>query len=148
MKKETVYNVCMTEVMKLGIKDGYHSVFLGTMVLRRIRHPEESIHEIATKVMDTMPVRYGNQDMSESNPSEQQMRDISMNAIEKSKASYGKVEIIKVSREKALNELEEALANASDIPDCWIEGWIVSNVVNNLVTLVFKELDKKHDYTE
>ena len=59
MKKETVYNVCMTEVMKLGIKDGYHSVFLGTMVLRRIRHPEESIHEIATKVMDTMPVRYG-----------------------------------------------------------------------------------------
>ena len=139
MKKEKVYDIAMQEVKKLDIKDGYHAVFLATMVLRRIRHPEEGIQEIASKVMDTMPVRYGCNDLSETNPNEEKMRCISMNGIEESRETYGKKEIVKVSKEKALNELEGALTMAS-MPDDWIEGHIVSSVVNKLVTIVEEDV--------
>lgn len=55
--KELLYNICLEEVMKLKI-DSYHTRFLASMVLGKIRHSEEDITQLARKAMAKMPERY------------------------------------------------------------------------------------------
>lgn len=51
--KELIYATAFAEVKKFGLGN-YHTDFLANMVLRKIRHPEEKMDKIATKVMEKM----------------------------------------------------------------------------------------------
>ena len=111
MKNKTlIYNMAMKEVVNLKL-DGYHTVFLANMVLRKIRHPEEKMDKIASKTM-------------------KKMRELSE-----------KKNLIEVSASKCLNQLEEALNDSKAVPDEWLAGQSVSNVVKKLVEKVVNVLD-------
>ena len=109
VSKVMIYNIILEEVMKLNLKDGYNSIFLASMILRKIRHPEEDMREIALKVMKTMPVRYGREDLQLIDPQEELMKKLSRKAINKSEEEYGKNDIVVVSIDKCLDQLEMAL---------------------------------------
>lgn len=130
--------------MKLNLKDGYNSIFLGTMVLRKIRHPEEDMREISRKVMKTMPVRYGKDDLSSQNPQEERMKELSRQAINKSEEDYGKNEIVEVSIDKCLDNLEMAL-NDANLPEEWYYQQIVGTTVKKLAERVTKKISKLVD---
>ena len=55
--KELIYATAFAEVKKFGLGN-YHTDFLANMVLRKIRHPEEKMDRIATKVMEKMARKY------------------------------------------------------------------------------------------
>ena len=105
VSKVMIYNIILEEVMKLNLKDGYNSIFLASMILRKIRHPEEDMREIALKVMKTMPVRYGREDLQLIDPQEELMKKLSRKAINKSEEEYGKNDIVVVSIDKCLDTL-------------------------------------------
>ena len=139
VNKEMIYNMILEDVMKLNLKDGYNSIFLATMVLRKIRHPEENMREISRKVMKTMPVRYGKEDLSSQNPQEDKMKELSRKAINKSEEDYGKNNIVEVSIDKCLDQLEMAL-NDANLPEEWLSEQIVGTTVKKLAERVTKKI--------
>lgn len=139
VNKEMIYNMILEDVMKLNLKDGYNSIFLATMVLRKIRHPEENMREISRKVMKTMPVRYGKEDLSTENPQEERMKELSRQAINKSEEDYGKNNIVEVSIDKCLDQLEMAL-NDANLPEEWLSEQIVGTTVKKLSERVTKKI--------
>lgn len=144
VNKEMVYNMVLEEVMKLNLKDGYNAIFLATMVLRKIRHPEENMREIALKVMKTMPVRYGREDLSAEDPQEELMKKLSRKAINKSEEEYGKNDIVVVSIDKCLDQLEMAL-NDANLPEEWLSEQIVGTTVKKLAARVIEKINKLVD---
>lgn len=130
--------------MKLNLKDGYNSIFLASMILRKIRHPEEDMREISRKVMKAMPVRYGRDDLSTEDPQEELMKELSRKAINKSEEDYGKNDIVVVSIDKCLDNLEMALSEAN-IPEEWQKEQLVGTVVKKLAKKVIEKINKLVD---
>ena len=141
LNKERVYNMVLEEVMKLNLKDGYNSIFLATMILRKIRHPEEDMREISRKVMKKMPVRYGREDLSLENPQENKMKELSRKAIHKSEEDYGKADIVEISIDKCLDQLEMAL-NDANLPEEWLSEQIVGTTVKKMSVIVIDKINK------
>lgn len=144
VSKVMIYNIILEEVMKLNLKDGYNSIFLASMILRKIRHPEEDMREIALKVMKTMPVRYGREDLSAEDPQEELMKKLSRKAINKSEEEYGKNDIVVVSIDKCLDQLEMAL-NDANLPEEWLSEQIVGTTVKKLAARVIEKINKLVD---
>ena len=144
VNKEMMYNIVLEEVIKINLKDGYNAIFLATMVLRKIRHPEENMREIALKVMKTMPVRYGREDLSAEDPQEELMKELSRKAINKSEEDYGKNDIVVVSIDKCLDNLEIAL-NDANLPEEWLSEQIVGTTVKKLAAKVIEKINKLVD---
>ena len=113
--KEEIYMEALLEVVKLKLDD-YHTVFLANMVLRKMRHPEEKIPEIAFRVMKKMPRIYKK-----------------------------KKNILELSPEKSLDKLEEKLEECKNIPESLYNGKTVSNVVRYLCCKVLFRLEEKED---
>ena len=141
VSKVMIYNIILEEVMKLNLKDGYNSIFLASMILRKIRHPEEDMREIALKVMKTMPVRYGREDLQLIDPQEELMKKLSRKAINKSEEEYGKNDIVVVSIDKCLDQLEMAL-NDANLPEEWLSEQIVGTTVKKLAARVIEKINK------
>ena len=55
--KKLLFEITLEEVKSLKL-DKYHTRFLTEMVLRKLRHPEEKMDEIATKTMKVMTKNY------------------------------------------------------------------------------------------
>ena len=111
--KEIIYNIALAEVVNLHLDD-YHTLFLAQMVLRKIRHPEEKMDEISFKVMRKM-----------------------------SKLYKKKKDVLELSAEKSLDNLEEKLEDCQAIPECLYAGKTVSNVVKYLVQKVLDILEEE-----
>ncbi len=141
VSKVMIYNIILEEVMKLNLKDGYNSIFLASMILRKIRHPEEDMREIAMKVMEKMPIRYGREDLSTEDPNENKMKELSRKAIKKDVEDYGKNDIVVVSIDKCLDQLEMAL-NDANLPEEWLSEQIVGTTVKKLAARVIEKINK------
>lgn len=127
MKKHELYHLSLMEVGRIKRLDSYHTVFLATMLLRKMRHPEESLKEITSKTKKKMESRYGKVECEELE--EEKMRKESMVALNKSESDYGKNNILIRTDEKSLEQLEEALEGA-DIPKEWVEsGYTVEDIL-------------------
>lgn len=111
--KELIYNTALAEVVKLHLDD-YHTLFLANMVLRKIRHPEEKMDEISSKVMKKMTKIYKK-----------------------------KKNVIELSASKSLDKLEEKLEECKGIPENMYAGKTVSNVVKGLCKKVLERLDEE-----
>lgn len=145
VNKEMVYNIVLEEVIKINLKDGYNAIFLATMVLRKIRHPEENIREIAQRVMKIMPVRYGRDDLSAEDPQENNMKELSRKAINKSEEDYGKNNIVVITADRCLYNLDIALSKAN-IPEEWKnEEIIVKITVKKLADRVIEKINNLID---
>ena len=110
--KKLIFNVALAKVEELKL-DKYHTYFLAEMVVRKLRHPEEKMDKIASKVMKEM------------------------------KKNYPKKNLVEVSAAKCLNQLEVALNDSDAVPAEWLSGQTVSHVVKKLVQIVFDELDEQ-----
>lgn len=145
VNKEMVYSIVLEEVIKINLKDGYNAIFLATMVLRKIRHPEENIREIAQRVMKKMPVRYGREDLSAEDPQENNMKELSRKAINKSEEDYGKNNIVVITADSCLYNLDIALSEAN-IPEEWKnEEIIVKITVKKLADKVIEKINNLID---
>lgn len=111
--KELIYAVAFAEAKKLGI-DNYNTQFLANMVLRKIRHPEEKMNEIATKVMNKMCKIYKNK------------------------------KIVAVSSSKCLDQLQEKLDSSDNVPEELKNGKVVSRVVKKLAAEIIENLDEEN----
>lgn len=110
--KKLMFNAALEEVEKLKL-DKYHTYFLAEMVVRKLRHPEEKMDKIASKVMKEM------------------------------KKNYPKKNLVEVSASKCLDQLEVALNDSNEVPTEWLSGQTVSHVVKKLAQIVFDELDSE-----
>lgn len=145
VNKEMVYSIVLEEVIKINLKDGYNAIFLATMVLRKIRHPEENIREIAQRVMKKMPVRYGREDLSAEDPQENNMKELSRKAINKTEEDYGKNNIVVITADSCLYNLDIALSEAN-IPEEWKnEEIIVKITVKKLADKVIEKINNLID---
>lgn len=111
--KELIYNAALAEVVNLQLDD-YHTLFLANMVLRKIRHPEEKMDEISSRVMKKMTKIYKK-----------------------------KKNVIELSSSKSLDKLEEKLEECPNIPEGMFAGKTVSNVVKALCKKVLERLDEE-----
>ena len=109
--KKLLFEITLEEVKSLKL-DKYHTRFLTEMVLRKLRHPEEKMDEIATKTMKEM------------------------------KKNYGKKNLVEVSSAKSLDQLEAALNNSEKVPAEWLSGQTVSHVIKKLAGKVIEIADK------
>lgn len=91
--------------------DNYHTIFLANMVLRKVRHPEEKMDKIAAKTMKKMLF------------------------------IYEKKNLVEISSDKCLDNLEEALNRSNSVPQEWLVGQEVSNVVKHLALMVIDKAD-------
>ncbi len=107
--KKLIYNVALSEAEKLKL-DKYHTCFLAEMVVRKLRHPEEKMDKIASKVMKEM------------------------------KKNYPKKDLVEVSASKCLDQLEVALNDSDAVPTEWLVGQTVSHVVKKLAQIVFDQV--------
>lgn len=139
MKKKQQFEIVLSEVLKLNM-DGYNTIFLSTMVLRKIRHPEERLTAIATKAMKTMAKRYGRRILDDKE--DEEIRKSSMTALHKTEENYGKTDLVVVAANKSFEALEEAL-EYSDLPEELImSGQPVKETFEYLVKKVSKKLRK------
>ena len=92
--------------------DKYHTKFLANMVARKVRHPEEKMQVLAKKTMKKMP------------------------------KLYPKKDLVQVSTEKCLDQLEIALNDSSLVPEDWLSGQTVSHVVKKLASKVVDVLNE------
>lgn len=145
ISKEVMYNMILEEVLKLELKDGYNVIFLSTMVLRKIRHPEEDMREISRKVMKKMPERYGKQDLSLENPQEENMKKISRKALKKSEEEYGKENIVVITSDESLENLESALDEARLPKSLMYEPELVGVTVKKIAKTIIKKINKLVD---
>ena len=134
MKKHELYQLSLMEVGRIKRLDSYHTVFLATMLLRKMRHPEESLKEITSKTKKKMESRYGKEELIEAE--EEQMRRESMVATNKFGEDYGKNNILIRTDEKSLEQLEYALEGA-DIPKEWVES---SYTIEDILEYMDKEI--------
>ena len=139
MKKKQQFEIALSEVLKLNM-DGYNTIFLSTMVLRKIRHPEEHLTEIASKAMRTMGKRYGTKILD--NKEDEEIRKSSMEALNRTQDNYGKTNLVVVAAAKSFEALEEAL-EYSDLPEeLKMSGQPVKETFEYLVKKVSKKLKK------
>ena len=91
-----------------------------------------------------MPVRYGREDLSAEDPQEELMKKLSRKAINKSEEEYGKNDIVVVSIDKCLDQLEMAL-NDANLPEEWLSEQIVGTTVKKLAARVIEKINKLVD---
>lgn len=103
------------------------------------------MREISRKVMKTMPVRYGKEDLSLQNPQEERMKELSRKAINKSEEEYGKNDIVEISTDRCLENLEMALNECNYLPEEWFSEQIVGTTVKKLAKRVTKKINKLVD---
>lgn len=142
MKKHELYQLSLMEVGRIKKLDSYHTVFLATMLLRKLRHPGESLDEIISVSKKKMESRYGKDECDEME--EEKMRKESMVAVNKSETDYGKNNILIRTNERSLEQLEEAL-EASDIPKEWEEaGYEIEDILEYMAKeiKVFVKINK------
>lgn len=142
MKKHELYHLSLMEVSRIKRLDSYHTVFLATMLLRKLRHPEENLKEITSKTKKKMESRYGKTECEEIE--EEQMRKESMVATNKFGENYGKNNILIRTDEKSLEQLEDALEGA-DIPKEWeLSGYTVEDILEYMSKEInsFKRINK------
>lgn len=112
-RKEVIYNVALKEILQLKLDD-YHTIFLANLVTRKIIYSEEELNQVISKTMHRMTKIY------------KQKRNI-----------------VEISAKKCKEQLEEALDSAnSEVPDEWLCGDMVSNVVKEITKIVIDELSE------
>lgn len=134
MKKHELYQLCLMEVGRIKKLDSYHTVFLATMLLRKMRHPEEELNEITSKTKKKMESRYGKEELE---AEEETMRKESMVATNKFGEDYGKSNILIRTNEKSLEQLESALEGAV-IPNEWTES---SYEIKDILEYMLEEIN-------
>lgn len=142
MKKHELYHLSLMEVSRIKRLDSYHTVFLATILLGKMRHPEESLKEITSKTKKKMESRYGKVECEEQE--EEQMRKESMVATNKFGENYGKNNILIRTDEKSLEQLEDALEGA-DIPKEWeVSGYTVEDILEYMAKeiKIFAKINK------
>ena len=134
MNKVEQYNLALLATSRIKGLDKYNQIFLTTMVLRKVRHPEEGLTEITKKASETMTKRYGKKELEKE---EEEIRLASMKALGETKETYGKKYILRASVEKNLAGLEEALEQA-ELPIGFEFSWAqtVKSVFDYLVKIV------------
>ena len=110
--RQIIFETALKEVRKLEL-DKYHTRFLTEMVVRKVRHPEETMDVIASKTMTLM------------------------------KMSYGKKNLVEVSAAKSLDQLEEAINDSDAVPTEWLAGQTVSHIVKKLAAQVIETADNE-----
>lgn len=138
MEKYEQFQYALAEVSKIHGLNSYHTIFLGTMVLRKIRHPEEGLREITAKTMETMSKRYGSEQLDEK---EEALRVAAIEAVNETADTYGKKNLVSVSTTKCLESLEEALEMAQLPPDLKLEGETVKCVFEYLTKKLRKRME-------
>ncbi|MBQ2937882.1 MAG: hypothetical protein IJE05_03260 [Clostridia bacterium] len=131
MRKEELYKICLMEVSRIKYLGNYHTIFLSTMLLRKMRHPEEKLKEIISKTQKKMRRRYSNKECPE--VQEEKMRTESMQAVGCNGQNYGKNNFLERTNERCLEQLEDALEGAV-IPKDWkLTGFTVEDVLDYMV---------------
>lgn len=125
MEKYEQFQYALAEVGQIKGLDSYHTIFLGTMVLRKLRHPEEGLREITAKTMQTMGTRYGSEKLEED---DEALRTAAIEAVNQTEETYGKKNLVSVSTAKCLDGLEKALEDAELPADLKLEGETVKCV--------------------
>lgn len=98
------------------------------------------------KVMEKMPIRYGREDLSTEDPHENKMKELSRKAIKKDVEDYGKNDIVVVSIDKCLDNLEIALSDEAKLPEELLnEPQIVGATVKIIAKKVIDRIDKLVD---
>lgn len=142
MEKYEQFQLVLAEVSKIKNMDSYHTIFLSTMVLRKLRHPEEGLREITNKTMRKMETRYSPE--RESNREEEILRRFSIGAVNTSMENYGKKHLITISTQKCLQALEEALEKA-ELPkemESALTGENVKSVFDYLTKKLRADMEK------
>lgn len=130
MNKQQQYHLALLATTRIKGINKYNRIFLGTMLLRKIRHPEESLRTIVQKTSKTMETRYSNH--VQKNNTEEQMRKIGMQVLNQTEDDYGKSYILQVQEDRKLDELQEALEKAILPEDCKLNSENVSSVFKYL----------------
>lgn len=130
MKKNKQYRLVLLTVNRIGGINKYSKIFLGTMLLRKIRHPEEGLRVIVKKTMKTMGKRYSHYPQKDKD--DEMMRQISIQALDQTEETYGKTDLVDVGVDKCLYDLESALEHARLPEDCILDGETVSSVFKYL----------------
>lgn len=130
MNKQQQYHLALLATTRIKLINKYNRIFLGIMLLRKIRHPEESLRTIVQKTSKTMETRYSNH--VQKNKTEEQMRQIGMQVLNQTEDDYGKSYILQVQEDRKLDELQEALEKAILPEDCKLDGENVSSVFKYL----------------
>lgn len=132
MKKEELYKITLMEVSRIRYLDRYHTIFLGLLLFRKMRHPEEKLKELTSKVRKRMEVCYSNKECSDSE--DEKMREESMKAVNSYGQNFGKTNILQRTDERCLEQLESALEQAV-LPEEWkITGHTVEDVLNYMIS--------------
>ncbi len=130
MKKTRQFYLILLATRRIGGIGKLNQIFLGTLVLRKFRHPEEGLRERIQKVSDTMETRYSHREQEKDD--EEQMRLVCMRALKQTEKEYGKTNYVKNGVKTTLNNLEEALEVAEIPDDCALDGENVSCVLKYL----------------
>lgn len=140
MSKTRQFYLILLATRRIGGIGKLHQIFLGTLVLRKFRHPEEGLRERIQKVSNTMETRYSHRKKEKNddekkrleNDDEQQMRLVCMKALNQNEEEYGKTNYIKNGVNKSLENLQDALEHAEIPDDCVLDGENVSCVLKYL----------------
>lgn len=111
MNKLEQYDLVLLATSRIKGMNKYNQIFLATMVLRGIRHPEEGLTEIVQKSSKTMEKRYSHYPLELKD--DEKMRQASIKALNQTEESYGKTNILCASLKRNLDGLERTLENAS-----------------------------------
>lgn len=111
MNKLEQYKIALLSTSRIKGINKYNQIFLATMILRGIRHPEEGLTEIVQKSSDTMEKRYSNHPLEIED--DEKMRQASIKALKQTEESYGKTNVLKASLGRSFDGLERALERAS-----------------------------------
>lgn len=111
MNKPEQYDLVLLATSRIKGIDKYNQIFLATMILRGIRHPEEGLTEIVQKSSNTMKKRYSHHPLEIED--DEKMRQASIRALKQTEESYGKTNILEASLDKNMEGLERALEHAS-----------------------------------
>lgn len=130
MKKTRQLYLILLATKQIGGIGKQTQIFLGTLVLRKFRHPEEGLRERIQKVSDTMEARYSHREQEEDD--EEQMRQVCMRALNQNEEEYGKTNYIKIGVNKNLQNLQDELEHAEIPDDCVLDGEDVSCVLKYL----------------
>lgn len=130
MKKTRQFYLILLATRRIGGIGKQTQIFLGTLVLRKFRHPEEGLRERIQKVSDTMETRYSHREQEEDD--DEQMRQVCIRALNQKKEEYGKTNYIKNGVNRNLENLQDALEHAEIPDDCVLDGEDVSCVLKYL----------------
>lgn len=142
MKKNELYRLSLMEVGRIHGLSGFHTVFLATMLLRKMRHPGEKLRETTFKTMKKMETRYSKHVATDEE--EEKIRKESMKVLNKTEESYGKTEVLSRPANVCFDELDSALDSVT-MPKEWnVEGYSVESVIKYMMQElpVFIEVSK------